>query len=172
MAYTIDELKAHLSTTGAMTKVFTKKEFEILPGLLDPSEIVHSITSAITNKGTGLLVATDKRLLFVSKHMFTTDTVDYMISKINSVSFEKKLLANNILISFSGEKLSFGTPDKETGQHFVDAVRGLIQNVAAGGTVQAPADDLATKLEKLANLRDRGILTEEEFQKEKSKLLN
>jgi len=142
MAYTIEELKAQLSKITSLTKALagSKKEFAELPNLLDSTEAVQSITPARRTvtagasvassgalMGSGLLVATDKRLLFVNKKMFSTDTTDYYISKINSISFEKKLLLSNILITFSGEKMAFSVEDKEAGQHFVDTVRHLIK---------------------------------------------
>jgi hypothetical protein len=45
------------------------------------------------------------------------------------------------------------------------AVRGYIQSVAPGGS--SAADDLA----QLVDLRDRGVITEEDFQKAKAKTL-
>ncbi len=46
------------------------------------------------------------------------------------------------------------------------AVRGYIQQAAAGSPASA-----ADQLEKLANLRDRGVITAEEFEREKAKIL-
>jgi len=46
------------------------------------------------------------------------------------------------------------------------AVRSYIQQAAAG----SPAST-ADQLEKLANLRDRGVITAEEFEREKAKIL-
>ena len=39
-------------------------------------------------------------------------------------------------------------------------------------TAAAPGGDTASQLSKLADLKNQGVLTEEEFQSEKSKLLN
>jgi hypothetical protein len=39
-------------------------------------------------------------------------------------------------------------------------------------TASAPGGDIASQLSKLADLKNQGVLTEEEFQSEKSKLLN
>jgi hypothetical protein len=39
------------------------------------------------------------------------------------------------------------------------------------GTTAAPSADLAAQLEKLKTLKDQGVLTDEEFQKAKAKLL-
>ena len=47
-----------------------------------------------------------------------------------------------------------------------EAVRSYIQDAAAG----SPAST-ADQLEKLANLRDRGVITAEEFEREKAKIL-
>jgi hypothetical protein len=39
-------------------------------------------------------------------------------------------------------------------------------------TAGAPGDDVASQLSKLADLKNQGVLTEEEFQSEKAKLLS
>ena len=44
--------------------------------------------------------------------------------------------------------------------------------ISAGGQPGGPAPDLADQLAKLAQLRDQGILTEEEFQAKKTDLLD
>ena len=53
-----------------------------------------------------------------------------------------------------------------------DAVESLKQNKEAN-TIQQPTanDDLIEQLERLALLKERGILTEEELQSQKDKIL-
>ncbi len=51
-------------------------------------------------------------------------------------------------------------------QHQDEAFRHYVQRAAS----ESPAST-ADELEKLANLRDRGVITSEEFQREKDKLL-
>ncbi len=48
---------------------------------------------------------------------------------------------------------------------------GSTQNPTTVGTTAAPSADLAAQLEKLKTLKDQGVLTDEEFQKAKAKLL-
>jgi hypothetical protein len=56
-----------------------------------------------------------------------------------------------------------------------EAMRAQAQAVQGGGSVPGPAagaaEDLVDKLEKLADLRDRGALTEAEFEAQKQRLL-
>ena len=51
------------------------------------------------------------------------------------------------------------------------AAKFLAGREAAAGQATAPAPDVADELGKLADLRDRGVLTEAEFQQQKAKLL-
>ena len=51
------------------------------------------------------------------------------------------------------------------------AAKFLAGREAGGGQATATAPDVADELGKLADLRDRGVLTEAEFQQQKAKLL-
>jgi hypothetical protein len=50
-------------------------------------------------------------------------------------------------------------------------VAGTQTSVAPGATAAPDSTDLATQIEKLKALKDQGVLTDEEFQKAKDKLL-
>lgn len=74
-------------------------------------------------------------------------------------------------------KANFG-PDMDTLQgRILTQRRASFNNNGSGQPTQpapasAPVEDVASTLEKLASLRDKGILTEEEFQKKKNDLLS
>ena len=55
---------------------------------------------------------------------------------------------------------------------FEDSEGRVIAYQAAGSTVnREPAKDIPAEIEKLADLKDKGIITEEEFDKKKKELL-
>ncbi len=81
----------------------------------------------------------------------------------------------------SGEAITFRL-DKATAEEFRQAVVGAMQALHTPSPVYvqtaepsapvAPQPDLADQLQKLASLRDAGILTEEEFSAKKGDLLS
>lgn len=168
--YTIEELKAEL-TKANVTKGFSMKEFQMIPKMLQEGEKVYSIVPTMhKNLSSGLLVATGKRLIFIDKKLFSVDSDEYVLSKVNAVGLETSWGSNTITVSLSGgtEHFVSASADRQAAQHFVDAVRQLMQTASPTTTGAA---DVATQLEKLANLKEKGLLTEAEFQHEKAKIL-
>jgi hypothetical protein len=64
---------------------------------------------------------------------------------------------------------------KNTVKPFVDAVNAAIKEVknssVQSGESKSGGDDVVSKLEKLAALKEKGILTDEEFSTQKAKIL-
>ena len=54
---------------------------------------------------------------------------------------------------------------------FVDAVNEQLARIKQGSGVSSLVVDIASQLEKLAQLKDKGIITQEEFEQQKAKLL-
>jgi hypothetical protein len=105
-----------------------------------------------------------------------TRTISYQ--QVSEISLARGLVWSDISIESTGGK-SFmleGIPKADA-----ERVKGLLDNAVAaakGGTstspptaASPPALDLADQLRKLAELRDQGILTDDEFAAQKAKLL-
>jgi hypothetical protein len=105
-----------------------------------------------------------------------TRTVNYR--QVSEVSLARGLVWSNITIESTGGQ-SFeleGVPKADA-----ERVKSLLDNAVAaarGGTsaapvaaASAPVPDVADQLRKLADLRDQGILTDDEFAAQKAKLL-
>ena len=146
------------------------------------------------------IVATDKRVMYVKKPWIGLEVRDFTYSQISSISQDTGLMSATITIQLAGSGIRFTQILKEKSGPLMNAVRGNIdrpQSVSLDPTsIQALTDatnapntlgsphsnrqhslsqgdsesNLET-LERLANLRDRGILSEEEFAEEKSKVL-
>ena len=138
----------------------------------------------------GLLVATDSRLIGFDKGLLnrTVNVREIPYDMIKAVSHKVGWLSGTITVStFPNGYLSIETVQgkgyKEVVLAFASWVRGRIgatggatemgrgerTTVASlGRATQSPADELA----KLASLRDSGVLTENEFDDAKKRLLN
>ena len=108
---------------------------------------------------------------------------DIMISTISSIQLKKAGLTNGyIQFSFMGGKeakggLLQGTHDENTvmfhkkHQPLFEQIKETVEARIVSGNNSAPATSDADELLKFAELRDKGILTEEEFQKKKAQVL-
>lgn len=150
------------------------REIKKLEGYLWDGETVHAITTGAYGKGTGLVVMTDRRLLFVQDGMMSKSTEDFPYSKISSVSWNSGMAMGTVTVFASGNKAEIKNVQKDDGKALVDALRErLADSPATAPTAPAAAApvDLAEQLTKLAALRDAGVLTDEEFAAQKARLL-
>ena len=68
----------------------------------------------------------------------------------------------------------YGRTEVPVGQAWMDQVKSIYKNQFQGQSTpsSAPLNDSLAELERLQNLREKGALTEEEFQEQKRKILN
>jgi PH (Pleckstrin Homology) domain-containing protein/putative oligomerization/nucleic acid binding protein len=126
--------------------------------------------------GIGLVVLTDRRLLFVKDGMTRQVTEDFPLDKVSSVQWSAGLAVGTLTIFASGNKAEIRSMNKKDGKQVADAARDRLNNKApqpaaptappAGGT------DVYEQLRKLGELHDAGILTPDEFNTKKQELLN
>jgi Bacterial PH domain/Short C-terminal domain len=122
----------------------------------------------------GRLVATETRLLFIErKGLFGSVVESFPYSRINEVATSKNILRGDLIINSGGSSETIKGIQKGLLTHFLTAVQHQLAEFRQGGSTGTPfsRNGLATELEKLAALRDRGVLSAEEFQAQKAKIL-
>lgn len=128
--------------------------------------------------GNGLLIATNKRLVFVDKGLLGGLKVeDFPYDKISSIQYETGMVFGKIKIFASGNKANIEQIDKQQAKTFAEYVRARISSPSEHASYQDHNQQnsngsLADQLRELAELKEQGILTEEEFQQQKTKILN
>jgi hypothetical protein len=94
---------------------------------------------------------------------------------VTAVSVSKGLLQSTIKTTGPQSNVVVNRVNKSDAEDIASELRTILANRAHGATQAPTAKELignvAEELERLASLRDRGILTETEFTKQKSKLL-
>ncbi|MDQ1233363.1 hypothetical protein QE450_000861 [Paenibacillus sp. SORGH_AS306] len=143
--------------------------------LLQPGEemlavVMGACESKILGKDTlrtGIFVATQTRIFFYCKRTFGYDSESFPFSNISSIDAGKSLLGRNLTFYASGNKISMkwitiGEYDK-----FIEIAQSNIGSKSTTSFVD-PLD----QLKKLGELRDSGILTEQEFLNKKRELLS
>ncbi|MCJ8153966.1 PH domain-containing protein [Chryseobacterium sp. SSA4.19] len=174
------EIKAQLKQAKANLSVFTKGEIKELPYILAADEPILAVTDAqfLRTVDAGILLVTPKRIVSVSKAMFGVLKVhDYPNETITGVNFRNHFISPVIIIHTEEKAVEFECFfDKDDAQVFYDFIKKIYnketsENQQANKEKVLTEDSVFEQLEKLAMLRENGILTEEEFTLQKKKFL-
>lgn len=151
-----------------------RKEINELPQILAESETIDNIAQGTYNNGQGILVSTNRRLVFVDKGLlYGLKVEDFPLDKITTIQYETGLLLGEIKIHTSGNIAKIDNVEKATARAFAEFVRNkLSQPKETTAPIINNQPDVYDQLEKLAKLKEQGILMQEEFDTQKKKLLN
>lgn len=174
----LEEVQQQIKSLDGVSRFLTMKEIKELPSILWEDECIERLTTGLYNNGNGIVVATNKRLIFVDKgFLYGIRVEDFPYDKITSILYKTGILMGEITIFASGNKADITHIDKVSARNFAEHVRARITSVSASATSQksstSPAadDEVISKLERLALLKSQGILTEDEFQEQKARIL-
>ncbi len=153
---------------------FTKKELKYLPEILMENEQVLAFSSGVMDGNTWLITLTNERVIFLDKGILyglKQTTID--LEKINAISGSTGLVFGKIIINDGYTERQIKNVWKKTVRLFTNKVQEAIEaKKSKRGASQAVNEESGyEKLEKLASLRDKGIISEEEFVIEKKKIL-
>lgn len=163
-------------------KFVGRREVKELPNILWDDEEVLDLVQGFYNNGTGILVATQKRLLFVDKGLLGGLKVeDFPLDKISSLQYSTGMLLGEITVFTSGNKAIIKNVDKVQTRTFSEGVRARIESRSASVKASAPPPaatagsasnaGLIDELAKLGALKTQGLLSEDEFSAAKKRLL-
>jgi hypothetical protein len=170
----LEEIKSEIQNLKLdnISTVFGRKEINELPQILAPTEHIDNIIQGTYNNGQGILVSTNRRLLFVDKGLvYGLKVEDFPLDKISSIQYETGLLLGKVKVHTSGNIATIDNVEKASARKFAEFVRDKLSQPKESQTQVAPQTDILGQLEKLAKLKENGILSEEEFAEQKKKLL-
>jgi len=170
-----DSIESQIKRIGAGGLLY-RKEIKELPHILWEDEHIEKLTQGWYNNGTGILVATNKRLIFVDKGLvYGLRVEDFPYEKITSIKYKTGLALGEITVFTSGNNSTIENILKSHVKPFAEYVRARItrkmDHASAPITQLKPDSDHITQLERLAALKEKGILTDEEFNEQKRKIL-
>jgi len=123
----------------------------------------------------GILVATDRRMLFFAKKVGGYDLESFPYGNISSLEQGKSMLGASLKFFASGNTVAMQRINvrKNNLGEFMTVVQSRINETKSSPlSPTASGDvDIADQIKKLADLRDAGILSEEEFSEKKAELL-
>jgi len=175
---TLEEVKEQIGNLDGMSKFLGRKEIKELPNILWKDEKIEKIVQGVYEKNLGILVASDKRIIFIDKGLlYGLRVEDFPYNKVTSIQYKTGLLLGEITIFASGNKAVIGNVNKKLARIFSDHVRIKMSEKDQKPTEDSSSKngrdgDIVTELEKLANLKEKNILTEEEFLDQKKKILS
>ncbi len=159
-----------------------EKLTEMVKSHLDGDEnILHSVQGAYETKimgsesvRQGAFFATNKRLVFYAKKMIGYDMEVFPYKSISSIEVSKGMLGHKISFFSSGNKAVMKWISDGNVVEFVSFVKETITGAQSklDNSTSAKSSDSLDALERLAALKEKGVLTEEEFNLEKKKIFD
>jgi hypothetical protein len=167
------------------TRLGAGREMKRLTNYLWEGEPVHLMAAGRYGGGTGLVVLTDRRLLFVMDGMTRQTIEDFPLDNVSSVQWSAGMALGTLTIFASGNKADIDQMNKKDGKQLADTVRARLARSAPAPQPPAPpmhhtppqvapanTSDVYEQLRKLGELRDLGVVTPEEFDQKKRELLS
>ena len=165
--------------------IHTKPEFKSIYTILLPGERLKAIIEGTLRdvmgrsiNGNGVVIVTDLRLIFYQKTMFGSITKEeYSIDNVTSASCHINAFTAAIEVRAGSNKATVVHLKVLEAEKFVNILNQAIyskpgQTAQASQTIGQPAGpSIAEQLEKFFELKEKGILTEEEFNIQKARLL-
>lgn len=177
---TLESIKQEIASLGEVDLFGTSKEIAHLPEILGDDEHIRYLTSGLMNGTTWLIVATQKRIVLIDYGMFFgVKQSEMSLENINSISYQTGLIFGSIEIWHGGARMLIENCQKATVKPFCDAVNKAkaelkgeqIATVPQAQSNATAAIDVASQLERLGALMEKGLLSKEEFEAQKAKLL-
>ncbi|PIF46117.1 putative oligomerization/nucleic acid binding protein [Chryseobacterium sp. 52] len=170
----LDEIKEELEKLDINPTFFARKEIRELPDVLSKDEkIVYLVEGRNkTTKHHIILVATDRRLIFVDKEfMYGLKVEDFSYDKISSIQYETSLMLGSIDIQVSDHIVEIDGVGKYEAELFCEKVRDFMSRPKEYFQNKS-VPTILDQLEQLGKLKENGVVSEEEFNEQKKKLLN
>jgi hypothetical protein len=166
-------LTAARERLSRISKVGGWLEFRHVRNYLTPTETVLEIGQGTWGRDAGLVVLTDERLFFFDKTLVGATIAEFPLPAITSVAVQKRLTGESLAITVASNVsvitgMMHGQADALV-RSFRDAKAKATATPAQAVIHQASSD--ADELAKFAALRERGVLTEEEFAAKKAQIL-
>jgi len=108
-------------------RFFVDDELELLPERLEDGERPLAFLSTTRGFRAGLLVATNRRLIFFAL-VFREDWLEWPYDAIQDVRIERARLGSRLLVAAGGHVVFFREHKKRDGEAFVETVLPLLRS--------------------------------------------
>jgi hypothetical protein len=140
-------------------KLLARKEIKQLPDLLSENELPEALASGRYNNHIGIVVATNKRAIFIDKGILSLTVEDFPYDRISSIEYHIGMLMGSITIYVSGNKAEIGNVPKAQVRPFAEFLRARISAPAASESApresQGVEPDRVSQLERMVRFDSR-----------------
>ena len=171
---TLEEIQNQIQSLGhAAGKFGTRKEIRALPGILQQGEEIKALTSGFLHDKTWLIVCTSRRLLFIDHgFFFRVQQLDIPLERINSFEYKTGFIFGEFTVNDGSEKSNVHSIRKGTLLPFVNAINVELERIRSKRKSPLVHVNVAEQIRKLHELKREQIITDDEFEKQKQKLLD
>ncbi len=127
----------------------------------------------------GVLLVTPERVVFYRKGIMGEVIESIPLKNINSLERKSALMKHTIFIYSSGNEIEFKSFNKEDNEKLVSEIEKAQENSGSSPTKpiastepEEPKEDVYEQLKKLGELKELGILNEQEFTEKKAILMS
>jgi len=127
----------------------------------------------------GVLLVTPERVVFYRKGIMGEVIESVPLKNINSLERQSSLMKHTIFIYSSGNKIEFKSLNKADNEKLVSEIEKAQENLGSAQTKPIasenpaePKEDVYEQLKKLGELKELGILSEQEFTEKKAVLMS
>ena len=169
----LEQIKDELEKLNINPTFFARKEIRELPNIISEDEkIIYLVEGRNkTTKHHIVLMGTDRRLIFIDKEfMYGLKVEDYSYDKVASIQYETSFLLASIDVNISGDIVEIDGVGKYEAELFCEKVRDFMSRPKDFSQPKSEAT-IFDQLEQLGRLKESSVLTEEEFNEQKKKLL-
>lgn len=175
MAVSKEYVKEQLANIDSKKRRGVGKELHHLHEVINEGENILGHTRGFFDGNTWLICVTDRRLIFLDKGMMAgMKQTDMPLSTIDAVNYQTKMAGGNLTVNAGGKENHIGKMKKADVKDIANLISEAVEMAKVGRSVApaaAPASSNMDELKKLAELKDAGVLSDEEFDKQKEKLL-
>lgn len=100
-------VESQMRNIGHRFRIFGRAEIKELQKILHPDETIIQYAYGYYHGGSGLLVATDQRLLLIDKRPFYLNLENMPFEYIKSINFSAKMLQGSIYLETNMKKIIF-----------------------------------------------------------------
>lgn len=152
------------------THIGVSKDLKLLSQLIANEEpiIIISVSYKDTN---GVLAVLKNKLIYATKGLISNESFEISYSKVSSAKIQSGLIQSKIAITGSGFDYEFKNIVKDGAKIFIEKLNALIdENNSPKQSV--PKEDVFEKLKKLSELKNLGIISDEEYETQRKKFLS
>lgn len=159
-----------------------QKQIDRASEVLQAGEQVLDVTTGmieVTRMGdktvrNGAILVTDRRVILYTKKLGGYEMNDHVYGLLTALDYKKGMMFGSVTLSAAGDRTHVSQVPKEDVERVAKAIREQMASATQAGApvpAAAPAASAADEIRKLAELRDAGVLTEDEFTAKKRQLL-